>query len=272
MAARLDLFDSTYGNFTEAVLQAVREETFDRDIGQNSWLTADEYDRFLTWLQPNPEHHVLEVASGSGGPAVYLASRARCRVTGIDSNPAGIAAAAKSAAHARLSERVRFRLADANESLPFDSAHFDSLFCIDSMNHFPDRLATLREWQRVLRPGGLAVFTDPVVVTGPVTNDELALRSSIGRFLFTPPGINEQLISSAGLRLLWQEDVTASAALVSGRWHAARHRHRESLLEIEGEERFAGLQRFFETVHRLTSEKRLSRIVYLAEKGGRRVI
>jgi hypothetical protein len=124
----------------------------------------------------------------------------------------------------------------------------------------------LREWHRVLREGGRGLFTDPVVVTGPVTNDELALRSSIGLFLFVPPGVNERLIERAGLRLVRQEDVTDNAALVSGRWHRARAAQRDELIAAEGAERFEGLQRFFESVHRLTSERRLSRIVYLVEK------
>jgi hypothetical protein len=85
-------------------------------------------------------------------------------------------------------------------------------------------------------------------------------------FLFVPPGVNDQLIAQAGLRLLQQEDVTANAALVAGRWGEARQAHRDDLLPIEGEERFAGLQRFFATVHALTSQRRLSRIVYLMEK------
>ena len=38
------------------------------------------------------------------------------------------------------------------------------------------------------------------------------------------------------------------------------------LVGIEGEERFAGLQEFFHTVHVLTSERRLSRFVYVAQK------
>jgi SAM-dependent methyltransferase len=157
-------------------------------------------------------------------------------------------------------------VADANSRLPFNDNSFDALLCIDSMNHFPDRLKVFQEWHRVLRPGRRAVFTDPVVITGPVTNDELALRSSIGLFLFVPPGVNEQLIEAAGFRLLRQEDVTGNAALVSGRWHESRRRHKDPLVKIEGEERFAGLQQFFAAVHRLTSESRLSRIVYLVEK------
>jgi hypothetical protein len=114
-----------------------------------------------------------------------------------------------------------------------------------------------------------ALFTDPVVISGPVTNDELALRSSIGFFLFVPPGVNERLIEQAGLRLVRQEDRTENAALVAGRWHDARRAHRDELLKIEGEERFEGLQRFFATVHTLTSERRLSRIAYWAENPSR---
>jgi SAM-dependent methyltransferase len=263
---RVDLFDSTYTHFTDRVLREIREATFGVDIGQNSWLTVDEYDRFLSWLELGANAHVLEVASGSGGPALYIARTTGCRVTGIDANESGVATASELAARAGEGERVRFMTADANSTLPFPADSFDGLLCIDSMNHFPGRLAVFREWNRVLRPGRRAVFTDPVVISGLVTNDELALRSSIGLFVFAPAGFNETLIAQAGFRLVRQADVTANAALVSGRWHQARQAHRDELLRIEGEERFEGLQRFFDAVHRLTSERRLSRIVYVAEK------
>jgi len=49
MAKRVDLFDSTYTHFTRQVLETIREETFGQDIGQNSWNTVEEYDRFLSW-------------------------------------------------------------------------------------------------------------------------------------------------------------------------------------------------------------------------------
>lgn len=266
LTQRVDLFDSTYGHFTQDVLATIRRETFGQDIGQNSWLTVEEYDRFISWLRLWPEQHVLEVASGSGGPALYLADRTSCHVTGIDSNERGVAEATRAAFHSHQSHRISFRVADATAPLPFANNTFDALMCIDSMNHFPDRLRVFQEWQRVLRPGGRAVFTDPVVITRPVTNDELALRSSIGLFVFTPPGVNEHFIETAGLNLLRREDVTVNAAVVAGRWTRARHRHRDALLELEGEERFEGLQKFFGAVHRLTSERRLSRIAYLVEK------
>lgn len=266
MSERVDLFDNTYSNFSEQVLAAIREETFGQDIGQNSWLTADEYDRFISWLRLEPDQHVLEVASGSGGPAQYVARQTSCYVTGIDANESGVETAAQSLRGSNLSDRITFKVADANSRLPFEDDTFDGVMCIDSMNHFPDRLNVFREWQRILRPGRRAVFTDPVVITGPVTNDELALRSLVGLFLFVPPGVNEQLIESAGFRLVQKEDVSGNAALVSGRWHDSRQRHRDALVQIEGDERFEGLQKFFAAVQSLTSERRLSRIVYLVEK------
>jgi SAM-dependent methyltransferase len=266
MNKRVDLY-SAYGNFTEQVLAAVRAETFGKDIGQNSWLTVDEFDRFISWLQVGSQHHVIEVASGSGGPARYLAERTGCRVTGIDANESGIETATQGLNETNLS--VTFRLADATARLPFDDGSFDGLVCIDAMNHLPNRLEVLREWCRILRPKGRAVFTDPVLITGPVTNDELALRSLVGVFLFVPPGVNEKFIIDAGLNLVRQEDVSDNAAQVSKRWHDARERHKDALVQMEGEERFEGLQKFLAAVHGLTSERRLSRIVYVVEKPAR---
>jgi len=266
MHAKVDLFHNTYANFTAQVLRAIREETYGEDIGQNSWLTADEFDHFTGWLGLDSHAHVLEVASGSGGPALHMAQRYGCWVSGVDVNAFGVSTAERAAAQAGLTQRARFKVADACARLPYPDRKFDGLVCIDSMNHFPDRFQTFLDWSRVLRPGARAVFTDPVVVTGPVTSEELAQRSSIGLFVFVPRSVNEELIVKAGFKIVSQLDATENAALVSRRWREARQRFRDELLQIEGPDRFEGLQKFLGAVHRLTSERRLSRIAYLVEK------
>lgn len=265
MPERVDLYNSTYGNFREEVLAKVRRETYGEDIGQNSWITADEYDRFYELLAPSSNTHVLEVASGSGGPAMYLTRKHGCRITGIDINQEGLNAARQAAHSAQMAE-ANFEYADMNTVLPFKEESFGAVLCIDSMNHFRDRLHVLREWHRVLKKGGRILFTDPVVLTGPVSNEELAARSNIGFFLFVPQEVTERFIREAGFSLLQREDVTANVEQTSGRWHAAREKYRDDLLKMEGQERFEGLQRFLAAVHTLTRERRLSRFLFVGEK------
>jgi SAM-dependent methyltransferase len=265
MSNQVDLYNSTYGNFEAQVLADIRQEAFGEDIGQNSWITTDEYDTFFSWLNLSAGDHILEIASGSGGPALYLADKYQCRITGLDINEEGIKTANQSAANAKIPD-AKFQLGNVNERLPFTDETFDAVMCMDSANHFPDRVAVLREWYRVLKTGRRILFTDPVVITGPVSNEELAARSNIGFFIFIPLEVTQNFIGQAGFKLIHCEDVTGNIELTSGRWHAARQRHREDLIKIEGEERFNGLQKFFSTVHTLSSERRLSRFVFLAEK------
>src|SRR5262249_6243537 len=84
MAARVDAFCHAYANFADEVLARIRAETYGHDIGQNSWVTVDEYEGYVESLGLNEQSSVLEVASGSGGPALYLAGRCGCHVVGID--------------------------------------------------------------------------------------------------------------------------------------------------------------------------------------------
>lgn len=266
MPDRVDLYRNTYGNFGDQILTEIRHEVFGIDLGQNSWTTAEEYDRFCDWLVPLPraDSHVLEVACGSGGPALRLSNRCGCRVTGIDVNEEAITTA-KQTASTRGGD-MQFVLADMNKPLPFEEEAFTGILCNDSMNHFADRLAVLREWHRVLTPKGRCVFTDPVVITGPVSNAELSARSNIGFFLFVPLDVTERFINEAGFAIVAREDATQNIEVTSGRWHTARQQRRVDLLTIEGEDRFEGLQKFFHAVHTLTSERRLSRFVYFIEK------
>jgi SAM-dependent methyltransferase len=265
----VNLYDNVYGDFASDAERAVRREAYGEDLGQSSWLTAREWLEFADLLAIGPDAEVLEVGSGSGGPAVYLAAARSCRVTGVDINEHGVRNAAVLAQARGLTDRVRFEVADASQPLPFADASFDAVVSNDAICHLPDRPAVLRDWHRVLRPGGRVLFTDAMVITGAVSHAELATRSSIGFYLFVPPGANEAMLREAGFTVLAAQDVTANAAEVASRWLAARARHREALVAREGEANFDGLQRFLRCVRTLSVERRLSRFAYLAERGAR---
>jgi 2-polyprenyl-3-methyl-5-hydroxy-6-metoxy-1,4-benzoquinol methylase len=143
---------------------------------------------------------------------------------------------------------------------------FDVVISNDAMCHIADRASVLVDWFRLLRPGGRMLFTDALVVTGVLSHEEIAIRSSIGFYLFVPPGINEQLIRAAGFELLRTDDVTESAAVIAAQWHSARVRHRAELVKHEGAGNYEGLQRFLACVRLLSDERRLSRFCYLAVK------
>ena len=262
----VDLYNNVYSGFGSDAEVAVRRQTYGEDIGQSSWMTASEWLGFADQLGATEASEVLEVGSGSGGPAIYLAVKRGCRVTGVDINEHGVRNAIALAADRGVADRVNFRVANASATLPFPETTFDAIVSNDAMCHIDRRLAVLREWHRVLRSGGRVLFTDAMVITGPVSHEELAIRSSIGFYLFVPPQENERLLREAGFELLGVEDLTGRAAEIARRWCEAREEHRKALITREGPENFQGLQRFLQCVHTLSTERRLSRYSYLAQK------
>jgi 2-polyprenyl-3-methyl-5-hydroxy-6-metoxy-1,4-benzoquinol methylase len=264
--SRVRHYDANYGNFQTELYAEIRREAFGEDIGQSSWLTADEQDRFLGLLELSPGKRLLDVACGSGGPALRIATKTGCSLVGIDMHEDAVSTANSLAAQDGLSGRAEFRVANGAEPLPFADTFFDAITCIDAINHLPDRPRVLSDWARLLKPGGRLLFTDPITVTGPLTNEEIAVRGSIGFFLFVPPDYDRTVIADCGLCLLVCEDVTANMAEMAERRGAARAARSHLLSDIEGAETYNGQQTFFAVAARIAKERRLSRFLYVAEK------
>jgi ubiquinone/menaquinone biosynthesis C-methylase UbiE len=266
MPEKVDLYNTSYGNSEIEVYAEVRRETYGQDLGQTSWVSTEELTEIPRLLQINASSNVLEIGCGAGGCALHFAETVGCHVTGIDVNAHGIRAAEHSAQAQRLAERARFIEHDASTRLPFSDETFDAAYSNDAFCHIPNRLNLLRECRRVLKTGGRLLFSDALVVSGALTNKEIAARSSIGYYVFVPRGENERLMQEAGLTFLQTQDTTQQAAVISQRWRDARARRETVLRKIEGEANFAGLQRFLACVHTLTAENRLARYVYVAVK------
>ena len=259
-------YDANYGNFQTELYAEVRREAFGEDIGQSSWLTSDEQDRFLGSLNLSPGKSLLDVACGSGGPALRIAVKSGCSIVGIDVHEQAVSTAKSLAAQRELTGLAEFRVADATGLLPFPDVRFDAITCIDAINHLPDRRSVISEWTRLLKPGGRLLFTDPITVTGPLSNAEIAVRSSIGFFLFVPDGYDKRIIAECGLRLLVCENVTANMAEIAERRGAVRAKRSVVLRQVEGDQTYEGQQQFFEVAARVAREGRLSRFVYVSEK------
>jgi SAM-dependent methyltransferase len=261
-----DHYGAHYRDFATDVYAEVRRAAFGEDVGQNSWLTVDELERFASRLELRPAARLLDVASGSGGPSLHVARLTECRVVGVELYDEAVAEGTRLAQEAGLERQASFLQADASKTLPFEAGSFDAILCIDAINHLPDRPRVLGDWARLLRPGGRLLFTDPVVITGILDSEEIALRTSIGYFLFVPAGENERLLATAGLTVIDVEDTTGDLAEIARRRRDARAVRAKALREIEGDAAFEGRQRFFDIVATLAREHRLSRFACTAER------
>lgn len=267
MSDKFDLYDHAYRRHESDIYRQIRMATYGRDFGQTSWVTTEESDAIPRLLQLSASSDVLEVGFGSGLYAIHLAETTGCRITGLEVNPHAVATALDLARQRGLEEaRVSFRQHDVSGPLPFENNRFNAVFANDVLCHVPNRLALLQELRRALRPGGQLLFSDALVIGGLITNEELAIRSSIGLYVFSSPGTNEKLLEEAGFNLLAATDTTSNAASIAERWRASRNAHAAQLIDLEGEANYEGLQQFLHCVSRLTREHRLLRYVYRASK------
>lgn len=261
-------YDANYENFQTELYADIRREAFGEDIGQNSWLTAKEQDMFLDWLDLSSGKTLLDVACGSGGPTLRIGATTGCSVVGIDIHEQAISTAKSLASQRNLRERTEFCVVNASEPIPFPDAHFDAITCIDAINHLPNRPSVIAKWASLLKPGGRVLFTDTAIITGPLTSEEIAVRSSAGFFLFVPRDYDKDVIGHSGLRLLASRDVTSNMAEVAERRCAAREKRSVALRRIEGDATFEAQQKFLAMTSRLAAEGRLSRFVFVSEKDG----
>ena len=116
-------------------------------------------DRLITEAAVRAEDVVLDVCSGMGGPARYLAWKAGCDVTGLDLTASRVEGATELTRVVGLSDSVRFVHGNALD-MPFQDASFTLAIAQESFAHIPDKPRLLAECARVLQPGGRLVFSD----------------------------------------------------------------------------------------------------------------
>lgn len=102
---------------------------------------------------------ILDIGSGLGGPARYVANRFRCHVTGIDLAPEYCEVAQHLTELLRLQDRTHFGVGNAL-AMPFADASFDGAYSMNVSMNIADKAALYREMHRVVKPGGWLVLSE----------------------------------------------------------------------------------------------------------------
>lgn len=248
-------------------MQKVRWEAYGKDIGQHSWVTAEELEEDIPRLRLTRASRVLDLGCGPCGPLVFIVGRVGCHGSGVDLSAKAIAAGrARVAAHG-LENLITLHEADLNEPMPFDSGCFDAVISVDVVLHLRDRAQVFREVARILVPEGRFLFTDAGVISGSISDEEIRRRAFHSRTQFVAPGFNERTLELAGFRLVMCIDRTANLLKSAAGRLNARLNHRVEVERLEGSAYFADQQHYLETVVALSQRGAMSRMTYLAESG-----
>lgn len=158
------------------------------------------FDRFVEW----PGKAVLDVGCAGGFMAEALDARG-ASVTGIDPAAEAIAAAQH---HAQETGRAILYDVGVGEALPYDDASFDSVVCVDVLEHVTSVPQTLAEIARVLKPGGVFCYDtinrNPLSRLATITMAEDVLRllpkGTHDPALFIKPAELRAMLEVAGLK------------------------------------------------------------------------
>ena len=161
------------GGLLERLREALQEDGIDPDRPTLEALAP--YDHFhgrgleatrelADQLSVAATDHLLDIGSGIGGPARYMANRFGARVTGIDLTAAFCEVARHLTQSVGPADRVVFEQGNAL-AMPFADASFDGAYSMNVSMNIADKAGLYAEIFRVLRPGGWLVLSE--IAQGP---------------------------------------------------------------------------------------------------------
>jgi len=208
------------------------------------------------------ESHLLDLCSGIGGPARYLAKTYGCKVTGIDLSEFNHRTAQRKTREAGLDHRVSFLHGNALE-MPFAAESFTHVFGSEAFCYFPDKVQLYKSAHRVLRPGGTIAFLE-AACDAPV---RLRTEELIGRVHYESIANYRAMLEAAGFVRVEHHDTTglASKDVASALYELITRR--DQVLGSAGEELYFGLLEIWAEFLAFFSTGKLTHSGCIARKG-----
>jgi ubiquinone/menaquinone biosynthesis C-methylase UbiE len=156
-------------------------------------------------LPVKPDHHILDIGCGLGGPARYFAKRFQCKITGVDITPGFVETGNKLTALLSMENQVAIEQGDGHR-LPYADGTFDGAYTQHVTMNIADRRQFLGEAYRVLKPGAFFALTEHGL--GPTGNPHHPVPWSMdgtGAYLMRPSA-TRTLLESAGFQDIVVED------------------------------------------------------------------
>lgn len=165
-------------------------------------------------------HRLLDIGSGIGGPARYMANRFGSRVTGIDLTAEFCDVARHLTRLLGLEAKVDFQQGDALK-MPFADGSFEGAFSMNVSMNIADKPALYREIARVLKPGGWLMLSELAKGPGAPMDYPTPWAATANESFLATPEETRTGLESCGFEVLEFRDATEAVKAYGARSRAA---------------------------------------------------
>ena len=238
----------------------------ENDIGQQSFITPRYLDHLIGRFRIGEKSHVLDVGSGVGGPAIYIASRTGCRIEGIDISDVGVEMSGKLAKKSGLEGRTEFHLGDAMKT-PFADNTFDIAISLNVMNVFRDKVGLFEEVRRVLKKNGIWAFLSG---TFDMPDDPEVIRKMARGYLI--PQYYDSLseyrdkLKKAGFQIEEITEYISDFRVQNKKWGDAYKKHYDEIVKEQGRENTDYHIEYFDAYLRLIDQGKAANHLIVSRK------
>jgi ubiquinone/menaquinone biosynthesis C-methylase UbiE len=157
------VFDDVYdGQGESATFRAIFREYFgeeyEPEIDHCGFVTRTDLKNFARHVDVEQDGRLADLACGSGGAGLWVARETGSRLVGVDISPVAVEQAEARIAAFGLQGRAEFRAADFAKT-GLEAGSFDAAMSVDALFLVPDKVGSVRETARILKPRARFVCT-----------------------------------------------------------------------------------------------------------------